>query len=332
MPLTVSLQKTLIMWYYYIMNNYMRNRKHKHILRNLLIISVIAVVLTLIFYKPESAQIPAEPSADISENASSAFEIYFLDVGQGDAALISCEGHSMLIDGGASSQSRKIFSFLESHGINHLDYIVASHADADHVGGLAAALNFSSVDVALCTVTKHDTKSFNDFLKYLGKQSVSLTVPDAGSTYSLGSAEFTVILPENGVSYSDNTSLVIRIVYGDTSFLFTGDAEYDDEQAAIASGTELKSTVLKVGHHGSSSSSSYNFINAASPEYAVISVGNDNTYGHPAERVLNRLGDAGVTVFRTDMQGDIHCTSDGKTVRFDVHRNADADTLSSRSG
>lgn len=311
------------------MSSYKRNRKHKHIIRNLLIILLLVVILAIVFYKPESENPPkATPGVDTSAGNEAAFEIWFLDVGQGDCALITCEGHSMLIDGGASMQSRKVYSFLESHGIDHLDYIVASHADADHVGGLAAALNFATADTALCTVTEHDTKSFNDFLKYLNKQGVELTVPDAGSTYSLGSANFTVILPEKGVSYSDNTSLVIRVCYGDTSFLFTGDAEYEDEQAAIASGMALKSTVLKIGHHGSSSSSSYAFICAVEPDYAVISVGSDNTYGHPTERVLSRLHDADVSVFRTDMQGDIHCTSDGKTVAFDVRKNADIDTFS----
>lgn len=315
------------MWYYAGMNSYKRKRKHKRILRNLLIILIVLIALVLIIHKPQEMSAPSEPESSPQAVENASFEIYFLDVGQGDAALITCDGHSMLIDGGANTQSRKIYSFLEAHGTNHLDYIVASHADADHVGGLAAALNYATADAALCTVTEHETKSFNDFLKYLGKQGVSITVPDAGSKYRLGSAEFTVLAPEKGIAYSDNTSLIMRIVYGETSFLFTGDAEYEDEQVVIASGMELQSTVLKVAHHGSSSSSSYQFIYTVEPEYAVISVGSDNAYGHPTERVLSRLRDADVTVFRTDLQGDIHCTSDGKSVFFEVRKNADIDAL-----
>lgn len=315
------------------MSSYNKNKKYKHILLYLLIILILAVALTFFFHnsKNESAASNTSsntPAADTSSEDPPSFEIYFLDVGQGDCALITCEGHSMLIDGGESSQSRKVYSFLQSHGIDRLDYIVASHADADHVGGLAAALNFATAENAFCTVTARDTKAFNDFLKYLTKQGVELTVPEAGSTYSLGDAEFTIVYPEPGVSYSDNTSLIIRVCYGETSFLFTGDAEYEDEQSAIASGMELKSTVMKIGHHGSNSSSSYSFIYAVEPECAVISVGADNAYGHPSEDALSRLRDAGVVVFRTDMQGDIHCTSNGKTVVVDVQKNYDADTFS----
>lgn len=269
-------------------------------------------------------------SRDVPEDSS--FEIYFLDVDQGDCAVVVCDNHAMIIDGGKSSESNLVYSFLKSHGIMHLDYMVASHPDADHIGGLAGALNYASVDTAFCTVTSHDTKTFNSFEKYLGKQNVGITVPNAGDTYRLGSAVFTVIAPRNAAMLSDNTSIIIRIQYGETSFLFTGDAEREDEIAAINSGYDLKSTVLKVGHHGSDSSSSYQFIYNVDPEYAVISVGGRNTYGHPTDNVLSRLRDAGTITFRTDMQGDIHCVSDGKNVVFDVEKNADINTYTAAGG
>ena len=270
------------------------------------------------------------PEPVISENST--FEIYFLDVGQGDAAVVLCDNHSMLIDGGNNKQSSLIYSFLKSHGISHLDYIVASHPDADHVGGLAGALNYATVDNAFCTETSHDTKAFNSFVKYLDAQNVSITVPSEGSEYSLGSAKFTIIGPPKGHPYSDNTSLVIRIEYGGTSFLFTGDCETEEEKAILDAGYDVKSTVLKVGHHGSNSSSCYQFIYYVEPEYAVISVGGDNSYGHPTDNVLSRLHDADVRTFRTDMQGDIHCTSDGKMISFDVEKITDIDTFSAAGG
>ena len=302
-------------------------RKKRHILRNVLITLIIALSLAYAYIKPQD-EAPAPPP--IPEG--SYFEVYFLDIGQGDSALIICDGKAMLIDGGPGGASRKVYSFLEAHGVSRLDYIVASHADADHVGGLSAALNYASVDTALCTVTSHNTKTFCNFVKYLKKQNVEITVPDAGDEFSLGSARCTVIGPKQGETYSDNTSLIIRVEYGETSFLFTGDAEYQDEQAAIESGFELSSTVLKVGHHGSSSSSSYEFLQAVKPEYAVISVAGDNSYGHPTSRSLSQLQGVGAKVLRTDMQGDIHCTSDGASVEFDVKKNADADTYSYSGG
>ena len=287
-------------------------RKKRHILRNVLIILIIILALSYAYSKSQDA----EP-APTSMPGGSYFEVYYLDVGQGDSALIICDGKTMLIDGGSNEQSQRVYSFLESHNIKHLDYIVASHADADHVGGLSAALNYAKADHALCSVSYHETVSFGYFVKYLKRQGVEITVPDSGDTFALGSAQCTVIGPKRGETYSDNTSLIIRIEYGNTSFLFTGDAEYGDEQEALKTGLELKSTVLKVGHHGSSSSSSYYFLQAVKPEYAVISVAADNTYGHPTERTLGRLDEVGAEVLRTDILGDIHCTSDGNTVSFD---------------
>lgn len=305
-----------------------KHKKHRKLLRGLLIILILFAALCYSVYEPENINPPVIETASPSAEITSPFEVFFLDVGQGDCALVCCEGHAMLIDGGSAGQSQRIYSFLETHGINHLDYIVASHADADHVGGLAAALNYATTDTALCTVTSHDTRAFNSFVKYLDRQGVSITVPDAGDTFSLGSASFTVIAPKAGEVYSDNTSLIIRVEYGETSFLFTGDAEYPDEQFAMDSGSVLKSTVLKLAHHGSSSSSSDDFLAAVKPEYAVISVGADNSYGHPTERVLSRLQAKGVALLRTDLQGDIHCVSDGKALRFDVAKNPDIDTFS----
>ena len=273
---------------------------------------------------PEQTQsLPAEDST---------FEIYFLDVDQGDAAVVLCDGKAMLIDGGNSKQSSRIYSFLSTHNITHLDYIVASHPDADHVGGLSGALNYATVDTALCTTDTYETETFSDFVKYLKAQDVMITIPDAGDTYRLGSASITIVGPKKNVAYSDNTSLVLRIEYFDTSFLFTGDAEIEDEQAAIASGYDIKSNVLKVAHHGSNSSSSYHFIYEVDPDYAVISVGGKNNYGHPTENVLSRLHDADVKTFRTDIQGDIHCRSDGTTITFDVKKNADIDVFTPSGG
>ena len=266
-----------------------------------------------------------------SVSSSSSFEVYFLDVGQADSALVLCDGHAMLIDGGNAEDSRLVYTFLKNHQVDYLDYIVCTHAHEDHVGGLAGALNYAAVGTACCPVTAYDSRAFESFVKYLDQQGVSITVPRAGDTFSLGSARAQIVGPVRPSDDPNNTSIVLRLVYGGTSFLFTGDAEREEEQDILEAGYTLDSTVLKVGHHGSANSTTYPFLREIMPEYAVISVGAGNSYGHPTEAALSRLRDAGVTVYRTDLQGEIHCISDGKTVTFRVERNAGADTLSPAS-
>jgi len=253
--------------------------------------------------------------------------VHFIDVGQADAILVLCDGKAMLIDGGNADDSNLIYAYLKKLKVTHLDYIVCTHAHEDHVGGLAGALKYATVGTAYCPVTSYDSKAFKNFVTYLKKRKVSISVPSAGDEFSLGSAFVTIIGPINDSDEPNNTSIVMRVVYGKTSFLFAGDAERDEEQDILDAGYTLESTVLKVGHHGSETSTTYPFLREIMPKYAVISVGADNSYGHPDEDTLSRLRDADVKVYRTDLQGDIICTSDGNTVTFKVERNANADTL-----
>ena len=234
----------------------------------------------------------------------------------------------MLIDGGNKADSSLIYSYLKENSIDYLDYIVCTHAQEDHAGGLAGALNYASVGVALSSVTEADNDAFEDFVKYLDLQGVSITVPAPGDTFPLGNASVQILGPISmDEEEPNNTSIVLRVVYGDTSFLFTGDAEREEEQEILDAGYALQSTVLKVPHHGSASSTSYPFLREVMPLYAVISVGADNSYGHPTDEVLSRLRDADTKVYRTDMQGTIIANSDGKDVTFTVERNADANTF-----
>lgn len=250
----------------------------------------------------------------------SSFEIHFFDVGEADSALIQCDGHYMLIDGGNPGSSSFLYSYLQKHGIDYLDYIICSHAHTDHVGGLAGALNYASVGAAYAPVTEYDSRAFNSFVKYLGEQGKEITVPSPGDTIMLGVAKITFIGPVD-MSLAEinhnNASIILRIEYGSTSFLFTGDAEIEEEISVIGTRSELHSTLLKVGHHGSYTSSSEAFVAAVDPEYAIISVGKDNEYGHPHDVALERLQIYCSAIYRTDLLGEIVCYSDGTTLTFE---------------
>lgn len=276
----------------------------------------------------------AEHTASVSQSAKSSsgeqkelLTVTFLDVGQGDAAVLQCGGQTMMIDGGKAKASSYIYSWLKKNQISYLDVMVATHTDADHIGGLPGALNYAKVGTAYCPVTSGTTKTFQSFVKYLKKQAKSITVPKAGDEFSLGGAQVRILGPTDPQAEGNNSSIVLKVTFGDTSFLFTGDAEREEEQELLESGYDLESTVLKVGHHGSDTSTSYLFLRTVNPQYAVISVGADNTYGHPTEAVLSRLRDADVKTCRTDLQGTITAVSDGKNVTFQTERNADINTL-----
>ena len=255
----------------------------------------------------------------------SSFEIHFIDVGQGDSSLIICDGEAMLLDGGTSKNSSLIYSYLKKLGINHLKYIIGSHADSDHVGGLSGALNYADAEIAYCNTLEDESDAFNDFKRYLGD--TKLVVPEFGTKISLGSATGEVIGPVvyNNEYDDNNNSLVIRMEYGNTSFLFTGDAEAEEELEIIYSGAELKSTLLKVGHHGSKYSTSNKFLEKVDPEYAVISVGTSNSYGHPHNSTLSKLQEKNVQLLRTDLHGDIIVRSDGESLSFETEKETDID-------
>ena len=259
------------------------------------------------------------PSSDVGEDT---LQLHFIDVGQADAILVSNQGKYMLVDGGNTDDSNLVFSYLKKHNVSHLDYVVCTHAHEDHVGGLSGALTAATASRVFAPITDYDTQAFRNFVAKAAERKCTVEIPTAGTVFQLGNATVTVVGPVKQYNDTNNTSIVLRIVFGETSFLLTGDMETTAEADLLDAGTELRSTLLKLGHHGSNTSTSYRFLREVAPTYGIISVGTDNSYGHPNGEVLSRLRDADVMLYRTDLQGDIICISDGKSLTFTTSKNA----------
>ena len=246
---------------------------------------------------------------------------HFIDVGEGDAILIVQGDHAMLIDGGPPELGQAVFGYLRSHGIGRLDYLVATHPFADHVGGLSDVLRLISVDNVLLPMVYHDTPAYNGFLAAVEASGADAAVPFAGHTFTLGAAEITVLSPDPAAQWENraNYSIVMRVEFGSTSFMLPGDAMREVEADLLDGAAHLSSDVLKVSRHGAPSATTSGFLDAVSPSIAVISAGGgDNSF--LSQEVLRRLGGAGAHVFRTDVHGSIVITSDGTTLGVEVER------------
>ena len=250
------------------------------------------------------------------ENSETELNVHFLDVGQGDAVLISCDDAYMLIDAGDNDKGTLVQNYLNKQGVEHLDYIIGTHPDADHIGGMDVILyKFDCGTVMMPDVT-NDTATYRDVIDTMKEKGYQNTAPVVGDSYSLGSAQFTILGPTDTYEDTNNNSIVLLLTHGDNKFLFVGDAEEKAEEDILAEGVSVKADVLKVGHHGSRTASSEAFLQAVEPTYAVISCGQDNSYGHPHAETLNTLRSMGVKVFRTDEQGTVTVTSDGHEISW----------------
>lgn len=246
-------------------------------------------------------------------------EVHFINVGQGDSILIVCDGEAMLIDGGDNGAEHILPDYLKKQGITSLRYIIATHPHTDHVGGLDAVAQTVDVDTVYLSCVDYETKSFRNFFETVTEKGGNLQFPEVDSTFALGNAFLTVLGPRtyNVPDNWNNASIVLRLTYGDTSFLFTGDAEQSEETELLEAGCNVSCDVLKVGHHGSRTSSGYRLLYEAQPAYAVISCGEGNDYGHPHKEALSRLQDAGIhDILRTDRLGSIVFYSDGTNLTY----------------
>lgn len=240
-----------------------------------------------------------------------------LDVGQALSILIECDGMYMLYDGGEPDTSSYVVAYLKDHGIDKLSYMVASHYDSDHISGLIGVLNVFEVERILAPEYETDTEIYQSFMDTLKRTGHEVEHPRVGDEYWLGSARIEVLGPDKEYEAPNNNSIVLKVSYGEDTFLLPGDAEGDEEEWLLSSGFDLEADVLVVGHHGSRTSTSRAFINAVRPGYAIISSG-ENPYGMPEAGVLVLIKNVGAELFRTDIQGDITGHTDGDGIIWNV--------------
>ncbi|MBP1567346.1 MAG: MBL fold metallo-hydrolase [Oscillospiraceae bacterium] len=286
----------------------------------LLVILLMAVSDTFGFVSYEDMMVflglrpPVFTSAELS--------VHFIDVGQGDSTLIISGDRTVLIDAGDREAGQAVRSYLVSQKVDHLDYIIATHPHSDHTGGIETVLESFETGTLLIPVFSETGKSEDDLYAWhelnrtAEEAGIAMTEAVPGMTLDLGISSLSVLAPSGDYDEINNYSVVTELVHGDNSFLITGDAETESEAEMLKNGVLEDIDVLKAGHHGSSTSTGSEFLEIVKPEYAVISCGAGNSYNHPSASVMKRLGEYGVRVFRTDLQGSIIAESDGKTICF----------------
>lgn len=292
-----------------------KNKKQVPVALVILIVVIAAVVSVLNSQKEDG-----KPVNKVSTNGDS-IVVHYLDVGQGDSEFIELpDGKCMLIDSGTSEYSQVIIDKIESYGYSTIDYVVATHPHADHIGGMSKVVDAFDVGEIYMPRASTTTKTFENLLTTISDKGLSINTAKAGvEVYSDSSLEMEFLAPL-GSEYKDlnNYSAVLKITYGSNSFLFMGDAEdLVEEELLKKDYSLLDADVLKVGHHGSSSSSTADFLTAVNPQYAVISCGVDNSYGHPHRETVKSLTDMGIEYYRTDEHGTVTIACDGNGV-FDI--------------
>ena len=234
-------------------------------------------------------------------------KVYFLDVGQADSILVVNKDETMLIDAGNNGDGKDVVNFIKDKGIKKINYVIGTHPHEDHIGGLDDVINSFEIGKVYMPNVQTTTKTFTDVLTAIQKKGLKIRSPEVGFKFKVGEAECEIMSVGTDTENLNSTSIIIRLLFGNKSFLFTGDAEISNEKARQWPQT----TVLKVGHHGSSSSSSQKFLNQVKPEIAVITCEKGNDYGHPHKITLDKLKKVGATIYRTDLNGTITITTDG---------------------
>jgi competence protein ComEC len=261
-----------------------------------------------------SKSVTPETEPHTQSSASGTLKVHFIDVGQGDAILIQTPSNNVLIDGGIRGNT--VVDYLKAQGITSLDLVIGTHPHTDHIGGLINVLESIPVKEVIDPGVVHTTKTFEDYLTLIDVKDIKFTEGRAGMVRDFGDGAFMSIVhpASSNIANINDNSIVVRLTFDQISFLLTGDVERHGEEQILSRGYDLKSTVLKVGHHGSHSSTSAAFLNAISPAVAVIMVGEGNSYGHPHSETLLRLANANVDIYRTNINGTVVITTNGQTI------------------
>jgi competence protein ComEC len=280
---------------------------------------IFTVVLTLLLLAGCTQTVPSTPA--LSEFNGS-LKVIFLDVGQGASQLlISPSGKTMLIDAGNNDKESLMLDYLNKYRITKIDIVVGTHPDADHIGGLDKVIDHLAIGKIYMPKVQSNTKTFESLLRSISNKGLKVTTAKAGLQLQWDDkVTVQMIAPVKTYSDPNDNSAVIHVVYGNTSFMLTGDAEADSEKNMIASGADLQSDVLLVGHHGSKSSTSLDFLKMVKPQYAVIQVGKENKYGHPHAATLKHLKAQGIPIYRNDLNGTIEMISDGAALQITTER------------
>lgn len=243
---------------------------------------------------------------------------HFIDVGQGDAILVTTSGGNMLIDTSESGAEEQLFNYLERAGIKKIDYLVLTHPDADHIGNADKIIKNFDIGKVIMTDFVATTKTFERLLDAIEEKDLEVIKPEAGDEFVLGALKLTVIAPVEKYDDPNEMSIVLKATFGKNSVMLTGDAEHESEGDIVKywSKEALKCDILKVGHHGSSTSTTPAFFEAVDPDIAVISCGEGNKYGHPHKETIEKLEGAKITIYRTDLHGSIIFSTDGEEFKL----------------
>lgn len=246
--------------------------------------------------------------------------VHYIDVGQADCILLDSSGHYMLIDAGNNDDADLIIDYLQKEGVEKLDYVFGTHPHEDHIGSLDTVINEFDIDNIYMPKKEHTSKTFEDVLTAILEKDMKVTAPVSGETIDFNGVKVEILAPVKEYDDLNNNSIILKVTSGNISFLFTGDAEAESENDILSKNFDLDSDILKVGHHGSDTSTTEDFLDSVSPGIAIISVGADNSYGHPDKTTIEKLNKRNIEIYRTDLNGTIIISTDGETISINFDK------------